>query len=132
MAGILVSTQEATDLLQKWLSENRVIHLTLNTSDDASGPMARVVGRIDSIENNKVIFSGKKSAYSLGRHNLCHFPLEACTFEYSDAKDSPEPLRSTLLGYDGVLYIFYVVESPVAIRSAIALAVLPVEEYTEF
>jgi hypothetical protein len=54
-----------------------------------------------------------------------------CNFEYSDAKDAPEPLSSQLLGYDALLYIYYS-DGSMTLQSGVGLAVLPLEEYAEF
>jgi hypothetical protein len=124
---VTITQQEAVDLLSKWRTENRVIHLTLNR-----GPaIAKIVGRIDAITAKGVSFSGTRSTYSLGKYNLAQFPLDGCYFEYSDANDAPEPLRSQLLGYDALLYVHYF-DSTMTLGSSIGLAVLPVEEWTQF
>ena len=52
------------------------------------------------------IFSAQKSTILYDRHNHSQFPPKNCRFEDSDAKDAPEPLRTQLNGYDGLLYIF--------------------------
>lgn len=68
----------------------------------------------------------------IGKHNLIQFPFnDDCRFEYCDAKDAPEPLRSQLVGVDALLYIHYF-DSARMLSSTLALAVLPITELTEF
>jgi hypothetical protein len=119
--------QEAMDLLRKWMAEHRVIHLNMKSS----AGLAKIVGRIDGVTDQEVAFSAKQSNYSLGEYNLARFPLENCSFEYSDSKDAPEWLSDKLLGYDALLYIYYL-DAAHAFRGAIGLAVLPVEEWPQF
>jgi hypothetical protein len=122
-----LSPQEATDLLSKWMTENRVIHLTLKSGVAIS----KIVGRIDGIAKQGVHFSATKSKSLLGEYNLAQFSLDGCRFQYSDAKDAPEWLRAKLLGSDALLYIYYF-DSAMILRTAIGLAVLPVDEWPEF
>jgi len=114
-----LTQNEALDLLRKWMDENRVIHVAL-TGD---GFMARIPGRIDSIDPEKnVHISLTKSSFRVGQHTLVKFSISNCQFEYSDAKDAPLPLASQLLGYDALLYVYLQ-------TAGIGLCVLPPHEW---
>ena len=106
--------QEAVDLLRKWLAENRIIHCTVS----ANGVIAKVLGRIDTVENDAVHLSAAKSKMPLGEANFTEFSLADSTLEYQDAVHIPKPLGDNLKGYDAVLGVH---------RSgvSVALAVLP-------
>jgi hypothetical protein len=124
---ISISLTEALDLLNKWMEENRTIHTALNCGP---GPVTtRTVGRLDSVTADALYLSGTKSTYPFGKHNLVQFPLSGCRFEYSDAEHAPEPLRSSLIGYDALLYIYY--DNSDDLRSTLALAVFPLDASTQ-
>jgi len=109
-----VSEEEAVDLLHKWQAENRVIHCTVGTN----GVVAKVLGRIDTMENKGVHLSAAKSTMPLGEANFVEFPLSDSVCEYADAEDVPEPLAGKLKGYDSIL-------SVVRLNVSVVLAVLP-------
>lgn len=98
-----MSQQEATDLLRKWMKEERVIHVSLT---DAEGLHAKLLGRIDTIEGDILKLSLRKSTFPLGEYTFLHLPLSTSQFEYSDADHAPEPLRSQIAGHDALLYIY--------------------------
>ena len=128
MAEIIMTQQEALGLLSKWKDESRVIHLSVTSG----AVIVKIAGRIDELTTDTVYFSAAKSSYSLGKYNLARIPVSASRFEYSDAKDAPEVLRSKLEGYDALLYIYYADDDPFRLRVGIGLAVLPMEEWADF
>jgi hypothetical protein len=118
MSEIPVSKEEALDLLQKWLQEKRVIHASVT----AAGILVKIPGRLDDVNPEKARLSLTKSTFSAGPYTSLDFSLLECRFEYSDAEHAPEPLRSQLKGYDGLLYVYH---SDVAL----GLAILPLSEW---
>jgi len=108
------SQQDALDLLRKWQAENRVIHCTIS----ANGVIAKILGRIDTVENDTIHLSAAKSNVPLGEANFTEFPLTDSAFEYLDAAHTPEPLRNKLKGYDALLTVH-------RLGVSLALAVLP-------
>jgi len=120
MAEVQLSLEEALDLLQKWLEEKRVIHVSIT----ADGVLAKIPARLDDVDPERVRLSLTKSTFSAGPYTSVTFSMSDCKFEYSDAEHAPEPLRSQLKGYDALLYVY---------RTGIALglAVLPVSEWLQ-
>jgi len=122
-----ITQQQALEFIQKWMSENRVMHLTIK----GGNAVAKISGRIDAVKNGKVHFSAKKTTFPLGQHYSAEFSLENCTFEYSDAKAAPDRLGTALGIYDTLLYIYHF-DSAMTLRMEINLAVLPVQEWSQF
>src|SRR5437660_4442802 len=62
----------------------------------ANGVIAKILGRIDTVENDAVHLSAAKSNAPLGEANFTEFPITDSAFEYLDAAHTPEPLRNKL------------------------------------
>lgn len=95
-----INADDALTMLRKWHEERRVIHCTIKFED----MIARILGRIDSVDEHQLKFSAAQSRLTLGEANNAEIPLLGATFFYTEGRHVSEDLAK-LKGYDAMLTI---------------------------
>jgi hypothetical protein len=99
-----ISVNEAIDLLMKWQSENRPVHCVALIR----GVNLKILGLIDSVDNNVVRISQTKTKAPLGEATFLEFSIRNSeTLEYTDTAHMKELAISTMKGHDAVLTVTY-------------------------
>jgi len=95
-----INADDALTMLRKWHEERRVIHCAIKFES----MVARILGRIDSVDEHQVKFSSAQSRDPLGEANNAEIPLLGARFFYIEGRHVSEELGK-LKGYDAMLTI---------------------------
>jgi hypothetical protein len=96
---------EAIDLLSKWQVESRSLHCVVVMGRQVN---AKLLGHIDSVNNNVIRVSQSKTRAPLGEKTFIEFSAsDSEVIEYTDAAHMKESVLSTMKGHDAVLTATY-------------------------
>jgi len=103
MVEVPTSKSIAHDLLGKWKSENRLIHVTV-----AAGKgdlLFKILCTLDVVTDKSIRLSVLKSAVPIGEQRFLDLQISRAKFEVIAAEDVPGPLRSPIARHDSLLYV---------------------------
>lgn len=117
-----IPQEQAMDLLNKWMTENRVIRLSLK----AGNGFVRMLVRIDGLKNGTVYFSARKAVFPLGMHYTTELALDNCRFGYAEGGSDASSIEC-----DALLFIYYF-DPTMTFRADASLCILPLVEWSQF